>query len=49
MSSVNSCAVTSPLYGIVGSSGVTMTAPATPAMQGGGTLGGRHISKLTVF
>ena len=29
-------------------SGVT-TAPATPAMQGGGTLGGRHISKLTVF
>ena len=30
------------------SSGVT-TAPATPAMQGGGTLGGRHISKLTVF
>ena len=30
------------------SSGVT-TAPATPAMQGGGTLGGRHITKLTVF
>ena len=29
-------------------SGVT-TAPATPAMQGGGTLGGRHITKLTVF
>ena len=29
-------------------SGVT-TAPATPAMQGGGTLGGRHIIKLTVF
>ena len=28
-------------------SGVT-TAPATPAMQGGGTLGGRHITKLTV-
>ena len=30
------------------SSGVT-TAPATPAMQVGGTLGGRHITKLTVF
>ena len=29
-------------------SGVT-TAPATPAMQGGGSLGGRHITKLTVF
>ena len=29
-------------------SGVT-TAPATPAMQRGGTLGGRHITKLTVF
>ena len=29
-------------------SGVTI-APATPAMQGGGTLGGRHITKLTVF
>ena len=29
-------------------SGVT-TAPATPAMQGGGTLGGRHITKLTDF
>ena len=32
----------------VHSSGVT-TAPATPAMQGGGTLGGRHITKVTVF
>ena len=29
-------------------SGVT-TAPATPAVQGGGTLGGRHITELTVF
>ena len=29
-------------------SGVT-TAPATPAMQGGGTLGGRHITEFTVF
>ena len=30
------------------SSGVT-TAPATPAVQGGGTLGGRHITEFTVF
>ena len=29
-------------------SGVT-TAPATPAMQGGGTLGERHITEFTVF
>ena len=28
--------------------GVT-NAPATPAMQGGGTLGGRYITELTVF
>ena len=32
---------------LIKTSGVT-TAPATPAMQGGGTLGGRHITKLTV-
>ena len=32
---------------LVRGSGVT-TAPATPAMQGGGTLGGRHVTKLTV-
>ena len=29
-------------------SGVT-TAPATPAVQGGGTLGGRHIPHITEF
>ena len=36
------------LINLLSPSGVT-TAPATPAMQGGGTLGGWHITEFTVF